>query len=100
MPDDRSSGQNNNHHSSSQTPTGSNAQAIILPSGMASVEKRPIPVVLFCAECVYSLTDVENYLQCGVPVLVVHVSYIFTFEYYFGWFVNLLKYRLSAMLFL
>ncbi|KAI1729333.1 protein ced-11 [Ditylenchus destructor] len=48
------------------------SSAIILPSGMASVEKRPIPVVLFCAECVYSLTDVENYLQCGVPVLVVH----------------------------
>lgn len=57
-----------------QTPIGSQAQAIILPNTLHSVEKHPMPIALFCGASLESLEELREYVECGVSVVIVQVS--------------------------
>lgn len=62
----------NTTNSSSQTPSGTLSPAIILPNSVKH-DCRPLPVTLFCGTALASIFELKNYLECGVPCLVVQV---------------------------
>ena len=65
--------QENTGNSSSQTPSGTLSPAIILPNSVKH-DCRPLPITLFCGTALASVFELKNYLECGVPCLIVQVS--------------------------
>lgn len=71
VPDERST-----FYSTAQTPITSTGPAIILPNSLMQCERKPMPVALFCGASVKSLLELSEYIECGVPVLMIQVRYL------------------------
>lgn len=59
-----------------QTPIG-NQQSTVLISNSSEPERLPLSVALFCGSSLASIVELDNYLQCGVPVLIIEVKLFF-----------------------
>lgn len=71
VPDDRVT----MYGTAAQTPISSSAPAIILPNSLQACERKPMPVTLFCGASLRSLRELSEYIECGVPVLVIQVRF-------------------------
>ncbi|CAD5222165.1 unnamed protein product [Bursaphelenchus xylophilus] len=56
------------------TPIGSTSPAIILPNTLHSLERHPLPIVLFCGASLESLDELKEYIECGTPAVIVEDS--------------------------
>ncbi|KAI6215303.1 hypothetical protein M3Y94_00370000 [Aphelenchoides besseyi] len=65
VPDERSM------FSTAQTPVSSMGPAIILPNTLLATEHKPLPIAIFCGASLESLVELREYVECGVPVLIV-----------------------------
>ncbi|KAI6177680.1 hypothetical protein M3Y97_00934600 [Aphelenchoides bicaudatus] len=79
VPDDRAT----MYGTAAQTPISSSAPAIILPSSLQTCERKPMPVTLFCGASLKSLNELGEYIECGIPVLVVQLIKILTARFYY-----------------
>lgn len=60
--------------SAAQTPVG-NQSSTILISNSSELTRVPMSAALFCGSALTSIIELDNYLQCGVPVLIIQAIF-------------------------